>query len=85
MGDFRIEVNATGGHGCQRELKDGADVKDCGNPSCPDCIARRFVKELVEKGSMVRDALLIHWPNQLRRSWTTLLLEDAAGIFRSSH
>lgn len=22
MGDFRVEVNATGGHGCQRELGD---------------------------------------------------------------
>lgn len=46
MGDFRIEVNATGGHGCQRELKDGASVKECGDPNCPDCIARRFVAEL---------------------------------------
>lgn len=63
MGDFRIEVNATGGHGCQRELKGGSTVSDCGNPSCPDCIARRFVAELKDKGVMVKDALLIHWPN----------------------
>lgn len=63
MGDFRIEVNATGGHGCQRELKDGSSVGDCGSPSCPDCIARRFVAELKAKGVMLKDALLIHWPN----------------------
>lgn len=63
MGDFRIEVNATGGHGCQREKKGGEQVGQCDNPSCPDCIARRFVAELKDKGVMLKDALLIHWPN----------------------
>ena len=63
MGDFRVEVNATGGHGCQRELKNGSTVETCADPSCPDCIARRFVAELVDKGTLVKDALLIHWPS----------------------
>jgi len=63
MGDFRVEVNATGGHGCQRELKDGATVTPCGSPGCPDCIAREFVKKLRDSGQSVKDALLIHWPN----------------------
>lgn len=64
MGDFRIEVNATGGHGCQREKGRGDRIEDCGQPGCPDCIARRFVAELVKSGSQVREATLTHWPGQ---------------------
>jgi hypothetical protein len=63
MGNFRIEVNAVGSHGCQREKKRGSKIEDCGQPSCPDCMARRFVAELKAKGASVNDALLIHWPN----------------------
>lgn len=81
MGDFRIEVNATGGHGCQRELKDGADVKDCGNPSCPDCLARRFVRDLTNQGQLVKDALLIHWPNGTPTIVDNLLTGKRSGNF----
>ena len=63
MGDFRIEVNATGGHGCQRGLLSGSVVKPCNSPGCPDCIARKFVEQLKAAGHTVKDALLIHWPN----------------------
>lgn len=63
MGDFRIEVNATGGHGCQREKGNKSKIEPCGQPGCPDCIAREFVAKLKASGTMVRDALLIHWPN----------------------
>lgn len=81
MGDFRIEVNATGSHGCQRELKDGAQVEDCGNPSCPDCLARRFVHDLVSQGQMVKDALLIHWPNGTPTIVDNLLTKQRNGSF----
>lgn len=63
MGNFRIEVNAVGGHGCQRDKKAGEVVPDCGQDSCPDHIAKRFVDELRKKGTSVNDALLIHWPH----------------------
>jgi len=63
VGNFRIEVNAVGGHGCQREKKVGSKIEDCRSPNCPDCIARRFVAELKAKGANVSDALLIHWPH----------------------
>ena len=63
MGDFRIEVNATGGHGCQRDLGDKQIINGCGRSGCPDCLAREFVAKLKKSGSSIKDALLIHWPN----------------------
>ena len=81
MGDFRIEVNATGSHGCQRGLKDGSIVEDCGSPGCPDCIARRFVAELRFKGSSIKDALLIHWPNTTPTIVDNLISKIRGGSF----
>ena len=81
MGDFRIEVNATGGHGCQRELKDGSGVGPCDNPNCPDCIAREFVKKLRDSGTAVKDALLIHWPNSSPTIVDNLLTGLRSGNF----
>ena len=81
MGDFRIEVNATGGHGCQRDLGDKQLVNGCGNPGCPDCIARRFVAELKASGAMVKDALLIHWPNSTPTIVDNLLTKMRSGSF----
>lgn len=63
MGDFRIEVNATGGHGCQREKGNKSKIERCGDSNCPDCLARTFVEMLKTRGVLVKDALLIHWPN----------------------
>lgn len=63
MGNFVIQIKAVGNHGCQRELKDGASVPDCGVPSCPDCIARRVVAELKRTGTDVQSATLTHWPD----------------------
>ncbi len=64
MGDFRIEVNAVGGHGCQREVKDGGTVYGCGSMRCPDCLAAKFVADLARAGCMVKAAQLVHWPGQ---------------------
>jgi hypothetical protein len=62
MGQFRIEITAVGGHGCQREVKDGGEVFGCGNTSyCPDCITRRFVEDLKAK-MIVEAATFTHWP-----------------------
>lgn len=81
MGDFRIEVNATGGHGCQRELGNGATVEGCGQAGCPDCLAREFVKKLRESGNTVKDALLIHWPNSTPTIVDNLLTKQRSGSF----
>jgi hypothetical protein len=65
MGHFRIEIDAVGGHGCSRETKHGETVKPCGQDSCPDCMARKFVEEMKAKGmfsSTPATAVLRHWP-----------------------
>lgn len=81
MGDFRIEVNATGGHGCQRERLSGSTIEPCNSPSCPDCIARKFVAELKASGNNVKDALLIHWPNGNPTIVDNLLTKVRTGSF----
>lgn len=66
MGNFVIEVKAVGGHGCQREVKSGEQVKpscDSPFPACPDCLAREFVSRLQAICS-VESAKLTHWPGQ---------------------
>lgn len=62
MGDFRIEMNAVGGHGCQREVKDGGTVYGCGSMMCPDCITARYVADMKRTGAIIKGAKLTHWP-----------------------
>jgi hypothetical protein len=62
MGQFRVTVNAVGGHGCQREKGDGEFVPGCDRPGCPDCIAREMVRRLKRSGATVENATLEHWP-----------------------
>lgn len=64
MGTFRIEIEAVGGHGCQREKKDGDTLYGCRNMDCPDCRAREFVKTLQNTGCSVSSATLTHWPGE---------------------
>ena len=61
MGDFRITIEAVGGHGCGREAKDGEVVTRCGQPHCPDCKAAAFVADL-KVGNSVAKAIIEHWP-----------------------
>jgi hypothetical protein len=62
MGDFRVTVEALGGHGCQREKGDGETVIGCDLPGCPDCMAREFVRRLKRSGATVKLAEIRHWP-----------------------
>lgn len=65
MGQFRVEVTAVGGHGCQRQVKEGEQLQQfCGNPTCPDCEAREFVRRYKRLGVMVEHATITHWPGQ---------------------
>lgn len=63
MGNFKIEIEAVGGHGVCREVKEGhiipyGDV----HPSEPDVLAARFVEEFKKTNSIV-SAKLTHWPD----------------------
>jgi hypothetical protein len=81
MGTYRFEFEAVGGHGCQRELKDGELVAGCQESNCPDCEIRRFVKSAQEKGSSVRVAKLIHWPGSADSVTDDLLTKIRSGSF----
>ena len=63
MGTYQIEIQAVGGHGCQREVDNGQIVYGCGRMDCPDCQAREFVAQLKRRGSTIDTAILVHWPN----------------------
>lgn len=64
MGDFRIVIDAIGGHGQDREKKDGevVDFYKGGNYT-PEAMAKFFI-EFVTRWNLVSDvkAKIIHWP-----------------------
>ena len=67
MGNFRIVIDAIGGHGQDRVKKDGETV-DFTNPeypseNTPERILQKAVQELKEKGCSVQSAKVYHWPN----------------------
>jgi len=80
MGDFRIVIDATGGHGCQREIKDGGQVYGCQSLICPDCLTRDFVERLARK-MPVRSATFIHWPGEAGEVVDDLLTRVRRGSF----
>jgi hypothetical protein len=63
MGDFRVVLEATGGHGCQREKGDGDMIFGCGRMNCPDCIVQEFIEKMAKAGHTISSATLTHWPN----------------------
>lgn len=68
MGDFRIIIDAVGGHGQDRNKKNGevVDFTKCSDDytsnDTPEAIAQRCVAELVAKGVNVQKAKVVHWP-----------------------
>lgn len=81
MGWFRITVDGVGGHGCQRDKKDGEKVDGCGADTCPDCTVRRFVNDLRRKGNSLVTAKLVHWPGQTGSVEDDLLTGFRKGSF----
>lgn len=93
MGNFRLEIDGIGGHGCQREVRDGGKVDGCGLDYCLDCLARRFVAELKNRGvfnygSMKTQdgidyprAVLTHWPGSKEEVKDDLLTGIRKGSF----
>ena len=82
MGQYRIEIEAIGGNGCSREIKDGGDVYGCGRLGCPDCEVRRLVSILkIFLGNLVTKAVLTHWPGEHREVQDNLLNLKRKGSF----
>jgi hypothetical protein len=63
MGNFRIEIEATGGHGDCRDVKQGETLDPAAYPEhSVDAVAWDAVAALKAKGANVISARLIHWP-----------------------
>lgn len=63
MGDFRIVINAVGGHGQDREKKDGERVNFAeGGEATPENLARTFIRNLQAHGCSIESASVVHWP-----------------------
>ena len=65
MGDYRVVIEAMGGHGCQREKGDGDTILGCERHGCPDCMTRELVRRLKRAGERVNKAEITHWPADL--------------------
>lgn len=68
MGNFRIVIDAVGGHGHDRKAKQGEAIDippaNTVNPyDSPDCIAKECVDRLKSAGMSVASARLHHWPD----------------------
>jgi hypothetical protein len=85
MGNFVVEVSSVGGHGCQRDKKDGEVVEGCGYESCPDCAARDFVARLKKIGCWFdfpgAKATITHWPDGPGTVVDDLLTGKRSGSF----
>jgi len=65
MGQFRIEITAVGGHGADRERKDGDELDFASLPeNHVDRVAYEAVEALKARGAHVESAKLVHWPGQ---------------------
>lgn len=81
MGNFNISIDAVGGHGCQRTIKDGGIVTGCSQTYCPDCTTREFVAFLKAKGVTVNAARFTHWPGEPSEVVDDLITGIRAGSF----
>lgn len=82
MGNFRIVINAVGGHGQDREKKDGevVDFTKDGQFS-PEYIAQRCIAELKRFGNSVDSAHIVHWPETESEVTDDLLTGIRTGNF----
>lgn len=72
MGDFRIVIEAMGGHGCQREKATGEHVIGCEQHGCPDCMVRELVRRMKRAGVTLHCAEIVHWPADMEgRGYST--------------
>lgn len=81
MGNFRITINATGGHGVDRLKRHGQTVDFEVEPLSPDAIIKRAVDELRARGNNVTEATIHHWPGTDSQVVDNLLTGTRTGTF----
>lgn len=82
MGDFRIVIDAVGGHGQDRDKKTGEVVNfSLGGEQSPEALALKFVEALKSAGMTPSEAKIIHWPidnygGQLKNNRSSQIVDD---------
>lgn len=80
MGNFRVVIEAVGGHGQHRHLGNGETVQDWPEGT-PEAIIAEAVKELRNKGCSIAEATFHHWPNADQQVLDNLLTGKRTGSF----
>lgn len=64
MGQFRVEIVAVGGHGCDRTTKEGQPLYGrCSRHRCVDCdISELLLKWKTLNVASIESATFTHWP-----------------------
>lgn len=82
MGDFRIVIDAVGGHGQDRNKKNGeiVDFSEGGDGS-PEAIALKAIELMKAAGINPEKAYIIHWPldnyeGQLKNGRSNQIVDD---------
>lgn len=77
MGNFKIEIEAVGGHGSLRDTRRG-EMLDYNKAleREPDKMAFDFVNQLASSGCSIVSAKLVHWPD------TTPIVDDLKTAMR---
>lgn len=82
MGNFRIEIEAVGGHGDRRDVHDGETLDPENYPEHSlDRIAFDTVEALKAKGASLVSARLVHWPGQPSQVVDDILARTRHGSF----
>jgi len=82
MGNYRIVINAVGGHGQDRSKGHGEIVDfEADNTNSPEAIIARAVKELQATGNSVTEATVHHWPGSGSEVVDNLLTGRRCGSF----
>jgi hypothetical protein len=77
-----VEIVAVGGHGCQREVRDGGTVYGCGRRGCPDCDLRQLLTDWkLRNTATVESATLTHWPGTPEQVTDDLVSRVRTGSF----
>lgn len=82
MGNYRITINAVGGHGADRSKRHGETVDfSTENDNSPEAIVKRAVGELQATGNSVTEATVHHWPGTDSQVVDNLLTGKRTGSF----
>jgi hypothetical protein len=82
MGNFRIVINAVGGHGDAREVLDGGQLSYKNYPAnSVDAVAFEAIDKLKQRGCTITDAKLMHWPDTVGEVVDDLKTQRRNGSF----